>query len=392
MDDTQQQQQQPPPTDYASFKRIITDFMTDLATTFPEYAPVLHKHLAQAATDDYAALYAHCQQAYPPQFFNILYKTAGNEVAEPLLLLPEIDFRPIITSTEITEQTRDSLWQYLQLTLFTIIGTIKDRTAFGDDTANLFGAISPEEMQAKMKEAIENMQDILGGMGLDGMGMGGNAAEAAAGVDMSGNMPNVDELHNHLNGILGGQIGKFAAEITEEWAGELGVNLDDTTINSQQGMTEFFMKLMKDPAKLYTLMKRIGERFEQKIKSGELSQKEMEREAKELAEKLKNIPGMERWGSTLAGMTQGRGGRGSGANNAAAAASAEIVGLRKQLEFEQMKERLRAKRERRNTTNAKKAAMKSKFVPDAPAPIPCSDEELIAMFEPAKRNAQTKNK
>lgn len=383
-------------TDYTSFKRIINDFMTDLGNTFPEYVPLLQKHLAQAELDDYAALYAHCQQTYPPQFFNILYKTTGEDSA-PLLLLPEIDFRPIVGSLEITEQTRDSLWQYLQLILFTIIGTIKDRTAFGEDTANLFGAISPEEMQAKMSEVIANMQDILGATGAVPGSASADASETPAfPFDMSGNMPDANDLHNHLNDILGGQIGKFAAEITEEWATEFGINLDDTAINSQQGMTEFFMKLMKDPSRLYTLIKRIGERFEAKLKSGELSQKEMEREAKELAEKLKNIPGMEKWGATLSGMTQGRGGRGSGANNAAAAASADIIGLRKQLEFEQMKERLRAKREQRTTAaNVKKAAATAKFVPDAPAPIPCSDEELIAMFEPkskGKGNNGTVNK
>ena len=55
--------------------------------------------------------------------------------------MPGVDFRDIWNTPDISDNTRDTIWKYLQLILFSIITNISDRNSFGD-TAKLFEAIN----------------------------------------------------------------------------------------------------------------------------------------------------------------------------------------------------------------------------------------------------------
>ena len=90
--------------------------------------------------------------------------------------MPDIDFREVWNTPDISSNTRDTIWKYLQLILFSIITNISDRDSFGD-TAKLFEAINEEELKSKLDETIKNMQDFF---------MGGGEAGAGTGSDASG--------------------------------------------------------------------------------------------------------------------------------------------------------------------------------------------------------------
>ena len=53
-------------------------------------------------------------------------------------------------------------------------------------------------------------------------------------------MPDPEELHEHINGILGGKLGRLASEITEDTIKELG------DISGVESVNDVFQMLFKN--------------------------------------------------------------------------------------------------------------------------------------------------
>jgi hypothetical protein len=174
------------------FKKVMTDFINDFTTTFPEYSSKLKDNfvvvsvktdgdiVAEEILDEarVKVLYEYSKTIYPVRFFDILYKNNeifkkgnGSDATVNVNFLPDIDFREVWNTPDISSNTRDTIWKYLQLILFSIITNISDRDSFGD-TAKLFEAINEEELKSKLEETINNMQNIF---------MGGDAGDAGDG-------------------------------------------------------------------------------------------------------------------------------------------------------------------------------------------------------------------
>jgi hypothetical protein len=65
--------------------------------------------------------------------------------------LPDIDFKNIINDETLSE----IIWKYLQLILFTVIGTIKEKDEFGD-YEKMFADVNSEELQENQRNHIEH--------------------------------------------------------------------------------------------------------------------------------------------------------------------------------------------------------------------------------------------
>lgn len=87
--------------------------------------------------------------------------------------------------------------------------------------------------------------------------------------------------------MMGGKLGKIAMELAEETAQELNLDLENT--NSAK---DVFQTLFKNPTKLMSMVKNIGSKLDDKIKSGELKESEIMEEGMELLNKMKNMPGL----------------------------------------------------------------------------------------------------
>ena len=120
-------------------------------------------------------------------------------------------------------------------------------------------------------------------------------------------MPDVNNMHDHIKGLMGGKLGNLAAEIAEETAQEL--NIDE---NDHGSVKDVFQSMMKNPTKIMGIANKIGSKLETKMKSGELDEKELMKEAADMFSKMKNTPGMgdiEKMMRSMGGMG-GRGGKG----------------------------------------------------------------------------------
>jgi hypothetical protein len=62
--------------------------------------------------------------------------------------LPSIHFQHLWQDSLLSDNSRQVIWKYLQLVLFTIISTIKDKDSFGD-SAKLFETIKHDINEIK---------------------------------------------------------------------------------------------------------------------------------------------------------------------------------------------------------------------------------------------------
>jgi hypothetical protein len=223
-----------------NFFKIIDDFVQDLFGTFPELKTNPTLLAVQEKTPEaYQAVFDNVLATFPPSMMDILQENE-DLFKESHFFLPEVDFKVLWNET-ITPTTKATLWKYLKLILFSILGHID--TPF------------PE---AKMKEAMDNMKDMFEGK---------------------------EGLEKELEGMMGGKIGALAKEIAEE------------TIGQEQD----FKKMMKDPSSLFSLASTIGEKIDKKIKSGDLKESELIEEAAMMFQKIKGMPGMSQFESMFQG-------------------------------------------------------------------------------------------
>ena len=189
--------------------------------------------------------------------------------------LPGIDFKKLWTE-DISNTTKDTIWKYLQLILFTVIGKVDSQESFGD-TAKLFEAINEGDLKDKLEETMANLQNMMDSK---------EDIIDVSGIDME-NLPRPDEINDHINGLLNGKLGNLAKEIAEETAESL--NLDTENASS---VNDVFQSLFKNPGKLMNLVKNVGGKLDDKIKSGEIKESEIMQEASDLLSKMKDMPGM----------------------------------------------------------------------------------------------------
>jgi hypothetical protein len=326
------------------FSKVIKDFVVDIKSTFPEVAPLINKwwkdksifsnienederekSYLEAESKSITFLFKFCQKKFPPRFFEILYKNEDLFKEESTLdteFLPHIHFKNL-WQFEISEKTRDTIWKYLQLILFSLIGSIDNREAFGD-TAKLFEAINENDFKSKLEETMEQMA------GLFEKSEAEETDSKSELPNLGKNMPSANDIHEHITGMLDGKLGKLAKEIAEETAANLNIEMENVT-----DMKSVFNNLIKNPTKLMGLVKSVGDKLDSRIKSGEIKESELMAEAADIMNKMKDMPGMENIQSMMSKMGLG------GKMNMGAMKSQ----LGKNMKMAQMKERMKAKAE-----------------------------------------------
>jgi hypothetical protein len=347
------------------FNKIISDFVADIALVFPEH----NEACAKVRSMDASQVYDHCKRVYAPQFFNILYRNETVLFAEPIELLPGLNFKVLWETVEVSDATKEAIWKYLQLVMFSVVSDLSDTSTFGD-AAKLFEAIDETVLKSKLEEVMQQMQGMFNGGAdtTDETPYDNNDYADAAGSNAEhakGFPPGMDpnSMHEHLSGLLGGKIGNLAKEIAEETAAEL--NLDATDEASVQSV---FQNLFKNPGKLMGIVKSVGQKLDAKLKSGEIKESEIMQEASDLMNKMKKMPGVNNMADMLKkmGMDGGMGGMadiakmaasmGLGGKNSKLNMGAMQSHLNQNIKTAKMKERMQQKLEQRKAEAQQAAA------------------------------------
>jgi hypothetical protein len=371
------------------FHKIINDFIGDILITFPEYSGIISRwNKASLDPDNKASLgsevaFRHCLKVFPERFFDILYKNAeifdtNSEVNTEFL--PGIVFKQL-WSYDISDKTRETIWKYLQLTLFAVIGSVQSSSALGE-TAKLFEAINEDELKTKLQETMENMSNLFD-LPKDEDSKESNEKEGEGDEDTNIPMPNADDIHKHIHEMMGGKLGKLAMELAEETASDLNLDMENAT-----SANDVFQQLFKNPTKMMSMVKNIGGKLDEKIKSGELKESELMSEGLDLLNKMQSMPGMDNMQKMFSQMgIPGLGGKGGKMNMAAMEAQ-----MNKNMKAAQMKERMKAKATAKATTNkaSANATNNSSPSPNINAAKPAySEDELCKIFSAGEKAEKT---
>ena len=368
------------------FNKIINDFISDIVTTFPEYSGLIKRWWTRTSVSvedetnprakaEIAFVFRHCVKVLPERFFDILYKNADifkEDSAINTEFLPGIVFKQL-WACDISDNTRETIWKYLQLVLFSVIGSVHNSAELGD-AAKLFEAINEDELKDKLAETLENMQSMFdtftaNNSNNEAQDQDTNDTANDTTNDKEG-MPNVEDLHKHIHKMMEGKLGKLAMELAEETASELDLNIDET-----KDAKDVFQKLFKNPGKLMNMVKNIGGKIETKIKSGEIKESELMSEGMDLLNQMKNMPGMGDMSKVFSQM----GIPGLGKNTKVNMGAMEAQ-MKKSMKTAQMRERMKAK--------AAQAPAQGPVV-DTPVKPALSEEELIKIFSTGEKVERT---
>jgi hypothetical protein len=323
------------------FRETMVDFVRDLTTTFPEFADKWSQWLDPDV--DMAPLLQHCLAVYPGRFFDILNENAelflGAE-EEEVNLLPGVDFCALFTCEGITEKTRQSIWKYLQVILFIVVGSVQDKADFGP-SMNLFEGMAEDELQDKLKGVMAGLGDFFGKMEQPAEAATGDFEKAFASffsteeeekdsskvkaedVDSSSddeddpfkskassssmpNIPKPEDIHKHLMELFNGKIGKLAKELAEDLGEDFAATLGED-MKDAKSTQDILAKLMKDPQKVSGLVKTVGDKLNAKMAAGDISREDIMKEASEMMKKMKEMGGGQDFTKMFKNMAKGMG-------------------------------------------------------------------------------------
>jgi len=372
------------------FYRLIGDFISDIVLTFPEYEKIIQRWWKVADFSDVdislrencvkenndiisSYVFKHCIKVFPERFLDILYKNTeifseNSEINTEFL--PGIVFKQLWTC-DISEKTRETVWKYLQLILFSVIGSVHSTSDLGD-TAKLFESIDEDELKKKLEETLNNMQNLFS----EPESTSGEPSSEASPNNPNINIPSAEDIHQHIHGMMEGKLGKLAMELAEETAQDLNLDMENVT-NTQ----DVFKQLFSNPGKLMGMVKNIGGKIDDKIKSGEIKESELISESVELLNKMKGMPGMENMKEMFSKL--GIPGLGKGAKINTSAMENQ---LNKNLKMAQMKERMRNKANKNAVNPVPLASASSASGPLGPV---LTDEQLISIFSTGEKVEKT---
>lgn len=338
------------------FSKIVNDFTSDILITFPEYKNIISQWMGKEEL-----LFNHCSKVFPERFFDILNKNAdifSETSTVNTEFLPGIVFK-YLWKCEITDNTRETIWKYLQLILFSIF--YLDSNSDLSEASKMFDNMDESVLKSKLEETMAGMQTLFE-----------NQPKGTHGLGEQQELPTNDDM----KGIMNGKLGKLAMEFAEETAHDLNLDMDNTTSSK-----DVFDKIFKNPGNLMNVMKNVGDKMDKKIKSGELSESEIITEGMDILNKMKNMPGMEHMQDMFSKMGLGK--------NAKMNMGAMESQMQQNLKMAQMKERMKKKAQ----TQPQQTQHQSQ--PQQTKENRFTDDELAQMFkndEPEKDKKDKKKK
>ena len=349
---------------------ILKDFTNDLLTTFPEYNDLIHKNIHyickewngeyDTITKGMDEIYEFSLERIPVCFFDILYK--NDELYEEKSekdteFIKGIDFK-LLWNENISERTKEIIWKYLQLFVFALVGDIENNNVFGD-TSKLFEAINEDTFKEKLESTINEFDTFFSNIGNE---KGDNEKgdndeymkdmhEKMKGMFNEENIPKANDIHEHIQSMMNGKIGGLAKEIAEDTFHDLNISMED--LEGKSGDPNVLFKtLFKNPSKILGLTKSIGSKLDAKMKSGEINQDDLMKEATDMMSKMKSMPGMENMNDLFKNFAGSMGGGMKGKMNMKASQNNFEKYMKKNEMRDRMKEKLNQRRQIMNIQNS----------------------------------------
>tara|TARA_B110000008_G_scaffold23931_1_gene21675 strand:- start:741 stop:2021 length:1281 start_codon:yes stop_codon:yes gene_type:complete len=342
-------------------RNILKDMVGELIHTFPELNETLDINIRNVMNDDdnnnnsITIIQKHCESVLPERFFDVLYQNEdifSNDTTNTEFL-PGIIFSKL-WKENITDNTKESIWKYLQVLLFATVSNVSDQKSFGD-TAKLFEAINEDEFKKKLEDTMSEMQKMFSMNGADTTDSPPGTTDSPPGTTDSpsgdspknneqlpkgmfagmDSLPNPKDLQDHISEMMDGKLGNLAKEIAEETAADMNMDM-----NNGSSVNDVFQTLFKQPSKLMSLVKNVGSKLDEKMKSGDIKESELLEEVNKIMQKMKSMPGVDNMKEMFAKMGMaGMADKQPGKMNM----RATEANLKKHMRGAQQRDRMRAK-------------------------------------------------
>jgi len=294
----------------SEFAKLAKDFISDISATFPEYDMIIRKWWGfdSFTTPQVTNLFAHCMNVYPSRFTDIIYQNTdifSDESTVNVDFLPGISFKYLWNCDDVSDRIRTTIWKYLQMVLLSVVGTIKTDT-MSEDMKKMFDNMSEDNIKNKLQETIESIQSVF-----DANVPDGNASTTDAGAGAGEENSSADartgaqNMQAQIDGLMGGKLGELAQEIAEETA--QGLDLGD--FDGTENVTDVFKKMFSNPGKFMNLVTNVTSKLDDKMKSGEFQQQDLMKEATDILQNMKDVPGMGNIQEMMSNMNGGGGGQ-----------------------------------------------------------------------------------
>ena len=289
-----------PTTETSVFQTKYNEFVEDLLGALPEYALQIQ---ATQTLDDKTKLERFQEEV---KVGNTLGADDANEHNKnPVRVLPGVEISDAVWLS-LSEQTRKAIWEHLRILSICCFM----EAGFSESTKPEWMDDAMNDMKKKL-EGID-FQNIIGKFmtffksgsdstgGTDGTGEDARAGEAdaggadareAGGAGASGFPPGLNGLFE--NGFpkipekfLKGHMAKLAQEIVKDITPEdLGISnemIEECEKNPSRAFDILFKVFGSNPGNIQKIVQKIGNRLQQKIKTGAIRPQEIAREAEEL--------------------------------------------------------------------------------------------------------------
>ena len=394
------------------FAKLISDFINDVATTFPEYKPIIQKWWGfdSYTGSQLASLFSHCMNVYPARFTDIIYQKEdifdanSNENVE---FLPGISFKYLWSCNDITDSTRDVIWKYLQTTTICVVGSI-DSNNMDKTMKEVFDKLDEDTFKDNLCETIDQIQGIFK-KATDTLDTQDDVDDADTPPNISADAPpniSADTFQENLDNLIGGKIGTLAEEIMKDTV----ANLNEDDFAGAETPSDILKKLFENPGSLISMAQGVTQKLQTKIDSGEYNQEELFNEASNVLKNVKNMPGGEMMQNMMSNLARSQTGGGEDGEdgmpdlgnlmatmlNGGGMKKGQRVdnnALDRQTKKKNQITEMKKRAEQRSSQQA--AAMMVKQLAEASAPsVPqLTDDEIIAMMEDGgnKQDVQTSN-
>lgn len=272
------------------FRTTVVEFAKDLTSTFPEYTSALETWTQEDISDfDMQDLFEHCLKVYPERFFDIIKQSSAmlENTTTDLHFFPDVDFRVLLTSEGVTNATRESIWKYLQVVLLILVKSMESKVEFGT-AMNMFDNIDLTELQEQLSSTISGISQFFD----NEVNEGDSTKETS---DTKGkttkNVPNMENIQDHLQSLFNGKIGKLAKELADDMSEDLSKTFgkDMENIHSTKDVLD---AIMKDPSKMGNVVNTVKDKLTEKMESGDITKEDLVSEASEMMNKMKGLGGM----------------------------------------------------------------------------------------------------
>ena len=267
------------------FQDKYDEYTSDLLEVFPEYETQIRAAIALSPLERLTG--------FQREIRVVGLQTSADHSTNPGTILPGLVIDDAVWA-QLSDATRGAIWEYLQL--LSMCCFLEHGFA---STAPMGGAggETPAEADPGMRSWIDGMmgqwREKLNGVDFEGlMGKFSRIFGGGEATDASGNagfkMPELPQK------FLKGHLAKLAEEIVRDIRPEdLGLTpemLAECESSPSRALNMLVQVFTRNPGMIQATIKKIGNRLQQKVQSGQIRPQEIAREAEELMQEFSSNP------------------------------------------------------------------------------------------------------